>query len=275
MTRQWRCSFAITLTVITSIRLRPAVDTTLAGHDYCQAMTTLLHRGRTVEDGFTFLEGKISAQMLLAFVFGVIFLSVMLGFSVFIKNPSPFQTQVFTTVLALAAAGAGAMIPGTAGYDGNGWMATGGLAIGAVVWFSRPALARAASSFEEPKESPLMLAEAFLKDLDTGDLSAAWLKLGPVGRSAVRENQSDFATLFANSRKQLGCPVERKLVSSGAPQAQPNVAPGLYRQAGFRTVFSPDQGRTLDPRLESVLLRANSNIQWEIADYNFSPLTIK
>ncbi len=51
-------------------------------------------------------------EKVLAFIFGVVFVSVMLVVAVFIPNPTPFQQWLFRVVLALAAAGVGAVVPG-------------------------------------------------------------------------------------------------------------------------------------------------------------------
>ena len=51
-------------------------------------------------------------EKVLAFIFGVVFVSVMLTVAVFIPNPTPFQQWLFRVVLALAAAGVGAVVPG-------------------------------------------------------------------------------------------------------------------------------------------------------------------
>ena len=51
-------------------------------------------------------------EKVLSFIFGVVFVSVMLTVAVFIPNPTPFQQWLFRVVLALAAAGVGAVVPG-------------------------------------------------------------------------------------------------------------------------------------------------------------------
>jgi len=51
-------------------------------------------------------------QIILAFSFGVVFVTVLLVLSVAIQNPTATTFFIFRTVLALAAAGVGAVIPG-------------------------------------------------------------------------------------------------------------------------------------------------------------------
>ncbi len=51
-------------------------------------------------------------EKIAVFAFGVIFIGFMLGLAVFIPNPTGFQIFVFRVVLALAASGIGAVVPG-------------------------------------------------------------------------------------------------------------------------------------------------------------------
>ena len=51
-------------------------------------------------------------ERLAAYAFGVTFVSIMLAVAIAIPYPSPFQYEVFKIVLALAAAGVAAFIPG-------------------------------------------------------------------------------------------------------------------------------------------------------------------
>jgi hypothetical protein len=76
----------------------------------------------------------------LAFIFGVVFVVVLLILALFIPNPSDFQYTVFRIVLALAAAGVAAMIPGFLQVTVSTWIRAGGaLAIFVIVYFYAPA----------------------------------------------------------------------------------------------------------------------------------------
>lgn len=72
--------------------------------------------------------------------FGAIFITVVLVISFNAPNPTPFQYTVFRIVLALAASGIAAMIPGLLNVRcGNGIRATGAMAVFVVVYFFSPA----------------------------------------------------------------------------------------------------------------------------------------
>ena len=79
-------------------------------------------------------------QQIFAFSFGVAFVIVLLLLAVAISNPTPFQYTVFRVVLALAAAGVAAMIPGFLQVNISSWLRAGGaLGVFAVVYFYNPA----------------------------------------------------------------------------------------------------------------------------------------
>jgi hypothetical protein len=79
-------------------------------------------------------------QITLAFIFGVVFISLILAIAVFIPQPSIFQYQVFRIVLAMAAGGVGAVIPGVLNVNIPRVLTAGGaLAVFVVVYFYSPA----------------------------------------------------------------------------------------------------------------------------------------
>ena len=83
-------------------------------------------------------------QILFAFAFGVIFIAFLLIAVIFIPNPTPAQETIFRIVMALAAAGVGAMIPGVLDLKMTFWTqlvirAGGALAIFVIVFFYNPA----------------------------------------------------------------------------------------------------------------------------------------
>ena len=81
-----------------------------------------------------------SHEKVLAFVFGVVFVVVLLAVAFFVPNPTAFQYTVFRIVLALAAAGVAAMIPGFLAVNISTWLRAGGaLAIFVIVYFYAPA----------------------------------------------------------------------------------------------------------------------------------------
>lgn len=86
-----------------------------------------------------FMSKKL--QIILSFVFGVVFVTVLLVIAFFQPEPSSFQYSVFRTVLALAGAGAVAVFPGFIEVALGNWLRAGGaLAVFVVLYFWNPAL---------------------------------------------------------------------------------------------------------------------------------------
>lgn len=83
---------------------------------------------------------KKSDEKKLAYVFGVVFVVVLLVLALAVPNPTEFQYTVFRIVLALAAAGVAAMVPGFLEVTVSTWIRAGGaLAIFVIVYFYSPA----------------------------------------------------------------------------------------------------------------------------------------
>jgi hypothetical protein len=81
-----------------------------------------------------------SQERVLAFLFGVCFVVVLLVLAIVFPNPTPFQYTVFRIVLALAAAGTAAMIPGFITARVSTVIRAGGaLAVFVIVFFFSPA----------------------------------------------------------------------------------------------------------------------------------------
>jgi hypothetical protein len=84
------------------------------------------------------VDGSISIDKALAYGFGFLFVVVMLIFAVAVPSPSEFTLFVFRVVLALAAAGIGAVLPGLLEIVLPGIRAGGALALAAMVYFLNP-----------------------------------------------------------------------------------------------------------------------------------------
>lgn len=81
-----------------------------------------------------------NTEKILAFIFGVVFVSVLLGVAFLVPEPKPFQYTIFRIVLALAAAGVAAVIPGIIMVNPWKWLRAGGaFAVFVIVYFFAPA----------------------------------------------------------------------------------------------------------------------------------------
>lgn len=89
-----------------------------------------------------------SLQTLLAFVFGVLFLTAILILATLFPTPTKTQYEIFRIVIALAAGGVGAVVPGLLDLEMNlgvtehqklAIRAGGALAVFIIVYFYSPA----------------------------------------------------------------------------------------------------------------------------------------
>lgn len=106
-------------------------------------------------------------QIASAFLFGFIILTVMLGIAILYPYPSSFQLFVFRVVLALAAGGVAAMLPGFLTITLPPFLRAGGaIAVFAVIYFYNPATLTAKgieTSAQDVFETPIRDEEAFVE----------------------------------------------------------------------------------------------------------------
>ena len=86
----------------------------------------------------------MNIQVTLAFISGLVFITVLLVLAMFFPEPTPFQYTVFRIVLAIAAAGFAAVIPGLLHLQirpglGAVVRASGAIAVFAIIFFFNPA----------------------------------------------------------------------------------------------------------------------------------------
>jgi hypothetical protein len=144
------------LTHLTNLQIRKNIFRKVEGQETLRDVTQALKLGEATEritlhvdtiniGGFHMPTVTQQQQILLAFAFGVIFITFLLIAIIFIPNPSAAQETIFRIVIALAAAGVGAMIPGVLDLDLKFWTqlairAGGALAIFVIVFFYNPAM---------------------------------------------------------------------------------------------------------------------------------------
>ncbi|MCB1157165.1 MAG: hypothetical protein H7A25_07095 [Leptospiraceae bacterium] len=81
-----------------------------------------------------------TAERVAAFIFGVVFVLILLFVVIFLKEPTEFQKNIITIVLALAGAGIGAMLPGSLNVNASGIVKAGGaIAVFVIIYFFSPA----------------------------------------------------------------------------------------------------------------------------------------
>lgn len=210
-------------------------------------------------------------EIWLAFAFGVIFVCVMLYLATVERNPTPLAIRVYITVLALAAGGIGAILPGFFEFQRKGFVRAGGaLGLTALVYLSGPTIGKDVANFMAPKTSGEPVVNAFLAAIDSGDPRQSWALLPGPARSQVGDSEAAWDELYKNVVVPLGHAVSRTLIGQSQGQSPPGAPPGIYHSYTYKTKYSNDGA----DRLENVVLRANSSDAWEIFGYQISPVTI-
>lgn len=217
------------------------------------------------------ISGSLDINVVLAFAFGVIFLSVMLGFATWFPNPTPFQLRVYITALALAAAGVGAVLPGRFDFKYKTIVRGGGaLGLFALVYLNQPAIEEHSVRLVPPASSPRPVIDAYLKALDAGDIQNAWDQLDPVARGFVAANVDQMNELYKNAIKPLGAVVRRDLVGTATLENPVGFPVGLYRTYTFKTKFADPKGC----RIEAISVRATQDLTWRVFSNQISPMSV-
>lgn len=204
-----------------------------------------------------------SRQQLAAYVFGVAFVIVMLMIAIFIPRPDPFPYTVFRIVLALAAAGVAAMIPGFLHVNvGTVVRAGGAIAVFVITFFFSPAglVATMEPKLDPPPPGdPKQVAEEFLAVADTLQFERIWKALSK--ESQKRFPRADTAESYRNAREPLGQVDHRELHGVNSTTSVPGWPPAHYRIFGFMTTFK--NGRVVP---EQVVVMSEDNV-WRVASH--------
>ena len=140
------------------------------------------------------VHGSVSVESLLAFTFGVVFVIVLLVFAVAIPNPTEFTIFIFRVVLALAAAGIGAVLPGLIDVKLPIVRAGGALALAVMVYLVNPP-ALIHDSAESKARSALQNAYA---QINRGNMELAYDYLKEASE-LVKPEPLDIPFLWASS----------------------------------------------------------------------------
>jgi len=215
------------------------------------------------------IGGTLDVNAALAFIFGVIFISVMLGFAYKVPNPSPFAQWVFTVVVALAGAGVGAVIPGILKITLPYARAGGALAIFAAIFLLKPAILDTVIQLETPNESPMPAIDAFLAKVDAKDTDGAWASLDDAAKQSIAKDRELYRMAYENGRYPLGDVISRTPFG-GALVTSPSGSPiGVYRGVNFKTKFSSGQCYQ-----EVVTVRAATDLRWRVFGHSIDPRPI-
>jgi hypothetical protein len=222
---------------------------------------------------------SVSWEKIAVFSFGVIFISVLLALVVLLPKVSAEAYTVFRIVIALAAAGVGAIIPGFLDVHMKGLLRAGGaMALFVVVYFFSPPPpssspqppmhlegdgARIAPPIP-PAESPDKTVSDWLALIDEFRYADARLASSDATKAAYSE--STFVDVFSKTRTALGPVKERVLKQVQTATHLPNGDIGTFRVFNYLTTFS-DDGRYV----ETVVVTAEGG-RWRVLGHNINQL---
>lgn len=217
------------------------------------------------------IKGQIKIDTLLAFAFGIIFVSAILFFAVTVVNPSPFQINTFKTVLALAAGGVAAVIPGQFEIKHLPIVrAGGGLGVFAAVFFAPASVVTPVTQLKAPDQSPDPVIASWFTAVDSGNYAAAWRQADTATAQWYNLSEANFIEIFKNVRSPLGALQWRRVVSRGDLSNPPNFPPGLYRSIAYMSKFA----NSAQCVQESIGLRATDDLQWKVFTHQISYVQI-
>jgi hypothetical protein len=207
------------------------------------------------------IVGSIDIKILLAFVFAVVFALALLVFTTFVRDPSEAAVWTYKVILALAAAGFAAVLPGFLDVRYKGVVQAGGaLAVFVVVLLLYPAGGRSQGGPGRegvvPKGDAALEAAKYLDLIDSGRLADAFGTLD----SAAGYQWSEYQQAYGAQRIPLGKPLTRTLVGTQQALDPPGAAPGAYKALTYRTRFANDPSC----RPETVTLRGVDAQTWKV-----------
>ncbi|MGV8073616.1 MAG: DUF4019 domain-containing protein [Syntrophobacteraceae bacterium] len=200
-------------------------------------------------------------EVIAAFVFGCVFITVILIIALFKPNPTPFEYTVFRIIIALAAAGVGAILPGFMQVRFKNWLRAGGaLALFIVVYFFAPVPIPDPGPGTEPRSDPKVQSDAWVSLVDGGLYKDAYVSMAEGFKNKYPFAQ--FEELIDRESNSLGKVKVREFFSTNAFVSPPGAPKGHYRQYGYRTSFERE-ARTI---YEMVWL-VGEDEQWRVSGF--------
>jgi len=211
------------------------------------------------------IVGNLNINVLLAFAFGIIFVTTMLVFAVVFKDPTESQQRVFITVLALAAAGVGAIIPGLLEVEIPFVKAGGAIALFVIVYAMRPQIVVATHIVTIPtRNSAPEVASEYMAKVDADNFDGAFSLLDP--EAPAIKDKATYLSVYRASRGMMGKELKRTGPIGFSDFQTPSGWPvGVYRTLTYRTEF---QGNSC--RDEAIMLRGRPDGYWRVWEQQVS-----
>lgn len=205
------------------------------------------------------------------FVFGIIFISILLAMAYVDPNPTESTYATTKTILALSAAGIGAIIPGFIDIKMKGFLRAGGaMALFCIVYFFQPKQIITDIELPESKTVNVVNISAnpaikrWFDLIDSERYEIAWNQLAT--ESKIRYPKDMFIEVFNQQRAPLGTTINRRSYSFRNLNISPEGVPGNFFHAVYITKFSNSKNQYY----ENVFLIYENNM-WKVLWGNLVP----
>ncbi|MEJ2818093.1 MULTISPECIES: DUF4019 domain-containing protein [unclassified Caulobacter] len=242
----------------------------------------------------SFITGEIDVKALIAFVFGAIFIITILAFATIVKNPSSTAIWTYRVILALAAGGVAAILPGFIDVKYKSFVQAGG-AIGVFVLVlmafptpspapEKPAATEKAAEAPSqasgqasgqaapptasqpivwPTEDPDFVARKYVELVDNEKYLEAYEQID----KSIGIPWATFEASYKAGHAPLGVAEDRRQTGAKREIDPPGKAKGGYAIVTYQTKFAKEA----KCREEVVALRAMPDNSWRVAKHESSP----
>jgi hypothetical protein len=230
----------------------------------------------------SFVTGEIDVKALIAFVFGAIFIITILAFATIVKDPSSTAIWTYRVILALAAGGVAAILPGFIDVKYKSFVQAGG-AVGVFVLvlmaFPTPSPAPEKSAATEkaaeapsqassqqivwPTEDPDFVARKYVELVDSGKFLEAYEQVD----KTTGIPWATFEAAYKAGHVPLGATVDRRQTGAKREIDPAGKPKGGYAIVTYQTKFA-NEARC---REEVVTLRAMPEKVWRISTHESLP----
>jgi hypothetical protein len=205
------------------------------------------------------------------FIFGVVFLSVMIILSIWIPEPTKSQFFTLKLAMALAAAGIGALLPGLLELKiplipTSFIKASGAIGLFIIVWYTDPAKLAINGIAPPPVAEAPMVGDKFIALLDSKNYQQAYSMFSAVQRQTISEQT--FTQLSNNVRVPLGNRTKGPTISNVTPANELMGHPGAFVGLQYQSRYDTQSNVWAD----FIILIAEEG-DWKIQSHIIAPCT--
>ena len=219
-----------------------------------------------------FKEKHAQLERYSIFIFGIVFLEIMITLSIWIPEPSKTQFFTFKVAIALSAAGIGALIPGlleiNVPFLPPGVVKAGGaVSFFVLIWFTDPAKVAIERIAPPDVANAPEVSTAYLDILDAKSYERAYQYFSTAKQKVISE--STFAQLSRNVRESLGKRIKGPTIANVTPTEDFMGKHGSFVGVQFQSRFESQS----DVWADFLVLEAEDG-DWKIISHTIVPCQV-